>query len=305
MTSLFLALLFAVDVDLTSSWVTDADLERVGRMAGVTRLDLSQTKITDAGLERLKNLKELRELRLYYAEFLTEDGLAILKHFPQLERLDLRGTRVTSKVFEHIAHLKNLRALDLGFTEIIDDGFDQLTELPRLEKLVIGGNRLSGECLSLLLQIPSLRDLDVGGTQRVDSGLWGLALTEQNLERLGALTQLHRLNLAAATISDRGVDRPGHPEAERIDLPDLSALTALENLEYLDLTRQPVSAAALKSIERLPRLTELRLGLSRNLGDSAADVLLGMKNLRKVYLTGSRMSPEGLEKIQHLLTQSR
>jgi Leucine-rich repeat (LRR) protein len=305
MTVILLALLFAVDVDLTSTSVTDADLERVGRMAGITRLDLSQTKITDAGLERLKNLKDLRELRLYYAEHITEDGLAVLRNFPQLELLDLRGARVTSKIFEHISHLKNLRSLDLGFTEIIDDGFDHLLELPRLERLVIGGNRLNGECLSLLRQIRTLRDLDVGGTQRVDSGLWGLALTEANLERIGALTQLRRLSLAAATISDRGVDRPGHPEAERIDLPDLSALAGLANLEFLDLTRQPVSAATLKTIQHLPKLTELRLGLSRNLDDSAAEVLLGMKSLRRVYLTGSRMTPQGLDAIRNLLTQSR
>ncbi|MBL8234540.1 MAG: hypothetical protein JNL98_38940, partial [Bryobacterales bacterium] len=246
------------ELDLTSTWTTDADLARVGRMHTLERLDLSHTKITDAGLQHLKGLRNLRELSLYYAEYISEDGLAVLKHFPALERLNLRGARVTSKVFEHIAHLKNLRDLDVAFTEITDEGFDQLAGLEKLERLAIGGNRLTGECLQTLLQLPALRDLDVGGTQRVDSGLWGLALTDQNLVRLGRLTQLRRLSIAAATISDRGVDRPGHPEAERLSLDDLSPLRTLVNLEFLDLSRQPVSEAALKSIEGMPKLREIR-----------------------------------------------
>lgn len=245
-------------LDLTSSWITDADLARVGRQHSLERLDLAHTKITDAGLQHLSGLRNLRELSLYYAEYISEDGLAVLKQFPALQRLNLRGTRVGSKVFEHIAHLKELRELDLGFTEITDDGFDQLVGLEKLERLVIGGNRLTGECLQTLLQIPALRDLDVGGTQRVDSGLWGLALTDQNLSRIGRLRQLRRLSIAAATISDRGVDRPGHPEAERVSLDDLSPLRSLENLEFLDLSRQPVSDAALQSIAGMPRLREIR-----------------------------------------------
>lgn len=270
---LVLLMLFGTEereLDLTSSWVTDADLTRVGRMTSLERLDLGQTKVTDAGLQQLKGLANLRELSLYYAEYISEDGLAVLKNYPKLERLNLRGARVTSKVFEHVAALKNLRELDVSFTEIIDDGFDQLTSLEKLEKLSIGGNRLTGECLAFLKQMPALRDLDVGGTQRVDSGLWGLPLTDANLRRLGELKQLRRLSLRAATISDRGVDKPGHPEAERMELADLSALGSLTGLAYLDVTRQPITEAALKAIEGLPAWKELRYGPSKNLTGEAS-----------------------------------
>ncbi|MBL8211505.1 MAG: hypothetical protein JNK87_12365 [Bryobacterales bacterium] len=275
MITLSLALLLsAAEADLAHSWITDADLRRVARQADLTKLDLSGTKITDAGLQHLKTLKNIRELNLHYAEYISEDGLAVLKTFPQLEVLNLRGTRVTSKVFEHIAHLKNLRDLDLGFTEITDDGFEALLELPKLERLVIGGNRLTGECLNMLRQVSTLRDLDVGGTQRVDSGLWGLSLTDENLARLGALKQLRRLTLAAATISDRGVDRPGHPEAERADLRDLSALNRLQDLEYLDLSRQPITVESLRTLGVMPALQTLRVALCKKL----EAVELGVKN---------------------------
>lgn len=285
-----LFLLMAVDVDLSHSWITDADLVKIGRMRELERLDLSHTKVTDAGLQHLKDLRNVRELNLYYAEYISEDGLAFLKHWTKLEKLNLRGARITSKIFEHLAALPNLRDLDLAFTEITDEGFDQLLELPKLEKLAIGGNRLTGECLNVLRQIPTLRDLDVSGTQRVDSGLWGLSLTEENLARIGALKQLTRLNLSAATLSDRGVDRPGHPEAERTDLRDLSALQPLTNLEYLDLSRQPVTSATLKTIASLPRLHTLRLALCRKIDDTAIPVLKSMPQLRTVHSTGTQIT---------------
>lgn len=258
-----------VELDLTSSWATDADLARVGRLPHLKKLDLSETKVTDAGLRHLRGLKNVRDVSLYYAEYFTDDGLANLKGWTELERLNLRGSRVTSKAMEHIAHLKNLRELDLGFTEINDEGFEHLLGLEKLEKLSIGGNRLTGQCLLVLKQMAALRDLDVGGIQRVDSGLWGLPLTETNLARIGELKQLRRLTLAAATISDRGVDRPGHPEAERSELADLSALSGLAELEYLDLTRQPVTANALKGVAALPKLRELRVALSKGLDAGA------------------------------------
>ncbi len=292
-----LLIMMATEVNLSHSWITDADLVKIGRMHELERLDLSHTKITDAGLQHLKDLRNVRELHLYYAEYISEDGLAFLKYWTKLEKLNLRGARVTSKIFEHLAGLPNLRELDLAFTEITDEGFDQLLELPKLEKLAIGGNRLTGECLNVIRQIPTLRNLDVSGTQRVDSGLWGLSLTEENLARLGALKQLTHLNISAATLSDRGVDRPGHPEAERTDLRDLSALQSLTNLEYLDLSRQPVTAATLKTIATLPKLHTLRLGLCRKIDDTAVPVLKSMQQLRSVYTAGTQITAPAFQQL--------
>jgi len=288
MLPLLLFLLAETELDLTSQWVTDADMARVAQMRDLRKLDLAHTKITDSGLEHLKPLTGIRELSLYYAEYITDDGIAHLKGWKDLEILNLRGTRVTSKVFEHLAALPNLRQLDLGFTQIDDEGFDRLASLVHIERLGIGGNRLSGTCLPVLKLLPALRDLDAGGIQRVDSGLWGLALNEANLKRIGELTQLRRLSLSGATINDRGVDRPGHPEAERSVLPDLSALRTLRELEFLDLTRQPVSPEALRSLEGLPKLRELRLGLTPSVSEAQ---LPRIPALQRVYLNGSWISP--------------
>lgn len=292
---LLLPLLLMLPAD---RWVTDADLQRLAAQHSIQEVDLAETKVTNAGLQYLKNLTGVRGLNLYYAEYINEDGLAFLRNWHSLERLNLRGARVTSKIFEHLGGLRELRDLDLGFSEITDEGFEQLVELPKLERLVIGGNRLSGECLGFLRQIASLRDLDLGGTQRVDSGLWGVSLTDQNLGRIGELKQLRRLSLAGATISDRGVDKPGSPEAERSDLRDLSALRGLVNLEFLDLSRQLITAESLKTIAVLPKLRTLRLGLCRKLDDRAVPLLLAMQGLREVQITGSAMTADALAQLE-------
>jgi internalin A len=294
-----------IELDLTSSWVTDADLAKVAQLRSLKKLDLSHTKITDAGLEHLKPLQNAVELNCHYAESLTEDGVAHLKGWKNLEHLNLCGTKVTSRVFEHLAHLTSLRSLDLGFAQIDDEGFEHLTGLSHLEKLAIGGNRLNGSSLSFLKLLPALVDLDVSGIQRVDSGLWGLPLTDENLKRIGQLRQLRSLNLAGATLADRGIDRPGHPEAERRELRDLSQLAGLAHLERLDLTGQPVMKGALDSLAALPKLRELRLGLAAKLDDSAVPVLLSLKALRTLYISGAHLTPESLKKLEPLLAFRR
>lgn len=287
-----------VEVDLASTWITDADLERIGRLKALRKLNLAHTKITDTGVEHLKALENVAELNLYYAEYITDTALAHLKNWKRLEVLNLRGVRLTSQAFEHLAQLTGLRSLDIAFTEVEDDGFEQLSSLIKLESLALGGNRLSGTALSSLKLLPALRRLDAGGMQRVDSGRWGLALSESNLARLSELTELCALNLAGANLNDRGIDRPGNKLAERSELPDLSKLRSLRNLELLDLSRTPVLPAALSALRDLPKLRELRLGLTPRIDDSAVDTLIALKQVTTLHLGGSKITPEGIERLR-------
>jgi hypothetical protein len=83
----------------------------------------------------------------------------------------------------------------------------------------------------------------------------------------------------------------------------LTALAGLINLERLDLTRQPVTAEAISGLSALPKLQELRLGLARKLDDSAVPVLLSLKTLRKLYLAGTKLSPQSMEKLKGVSIQ--
>ena len=289
-----------VGVDLTSTWVTDADMATLGRYRKLRKLDLSHTQITGVGLEHLRELREVFELNLYYAEYVSDSGIAHLKDWTQLEHLNLRGTKVTSRVFDHVASLETLRSLDLAFTEVTDAGFENLASLPHLEKLAIGGNRILGPGLSLLKLLPALKHLDVGGIQRVDSGLWGIALNDSNMRRLGELTRLEVLKLNGANIADRGLDRPGHKLALRQELKSLPNIAGLVELRTLELNRTPLTSAALGVLRELPQLRHLSLEYAAQVDDKAIPVLLALKQLESLQLSGTRVTDDGLRQLASL-----
>jgi Leucine-rich repeat (LRR) protein len=282
-------------VSLSGSWITDPDLARISALGGLESLDLSQTRITDVGLEQLADLDGVRKLDLRFAEFVSDYGVAHLAEWDELEELDLRGTEIQSRVFEHLAKLVSLRRLDISHTRVTDEGCDELAKLERLEELSIGSNRLNGGCLISLRLLPTLKSLSVAGVQRVDSGIWGLALNAVNLERLGALNGLERLDLGGATITDIGSDKPGLPDAERKELGDLDLLAGLVDLRELDLSRQPVAAAELAVVAGFKKLRRLNLSQATRLGDEIVEIVNELPDLESLYLSGTALSDDGLQ----------
>src|SRR4029434_10450873 len=96
----------------------------------------------DERLEQLKSAPYIVDLNLYYAEQITDEGMAAVKNWKRLKRLNLRGTKNTDTKLEHLANVTTLESLDVGFAQITDVGLDRLTPLPNLKGLVIGGNKL-------------------------------------------------------------------------------------------------------------------------------------------------------------------
>ena len=162
-----------------------------------------------------------------------------------------------------------------------------MAELPALETLALGGNRISAAGLAQLRLLKNLRHLDLSGVQRVDSGEWGIVLNASTLGEIGGLTGLRSLSLAGATLNDTGADRPGLKESVRQTIEGMDRLGRLNKLETLDVSRLPLSAAALGSLAGLPRLRELRASLAPTLGEQAVPVLLRFPALSKVNLEGS------------------
>src|SRR5438270_8536703 len=87
-------------VDLRASWVTDTDLRKLLQLAYLNYLDLSLTRITDQGMQELKNATGIVELNLYFAEYVTDEGLAAIKAWKKLKRLNLNGTKVSDTTLE-------------------------------------------------------------------------------------------------------------------------------------------------------------------------------------------------------------
>lgn len=267
-------------VDLRHCWLTDPDLKRLAQMPKLQSIQLGYTKITDQGLEYLKPLVEVEVLDLYYAESITDAGLAHLKHWQHLKSLNVRGTKVTSTLFDHLVGMSELAELDVGFSRVNDDNFERLGELPNLRRLAIGGNKMSGVALPLLKLIPTLRELDVSGQQRTDSGLWSVLLSDANCDMIASLSELESLDLTDTAITDRGLLR----------------LAALKNLRRLRLARTKVTSKGVSGLKDLVHLRELNCAGVEGLDDAALSAVGGMPALEVLQVDGTHVSVSGLLK---------
>src|SRR6266567_708260 len=129
-------------VDLRASWVTDTDLRKLVQLPYLSYLDLSLTRITDQGMQELKNAPGIVDLNLYFAEYVTDEGLAAIKDWKKLQRLNVHGTKISDTTLDHIAGIASLVSVNAGSAMVTDVGLERLTSLPNLKELTIGGNEL-------------------------------------------------------------------------------------------------------------------------------------------------------------------
>ena len=115
--------------------VSDAACPSIARMRGLRFLDLSSTQVTAAGLQRLAGLSELEHLDLGFLD-LGDADLAVLAAFGNLRSLSLAyGRALSDAAIDTIEQLDQLQTLDLAAAEISPDAIDRLARLPRLGHL--------------------------------------------------------------------------------------------------------------------------------------------------------------------------
>ena len=127
-------------VMLFGSTISDADLAELAEseaLAGIKELNLGKTQISDDGLASLSNFSELEVLWLQFTA-ISDAGLAHVAETRQLRSLDLRDVPVTDKGMAHLAQLPNLDRVDLSGTKITDAGLVHLSELKSLRSLRLG-----------------------------------------------------------------------------------------------------------------------------------------------------------------------
>ncbi len=97
------------------SQITDASLDRLSQLDGISALLFFDTDITDAGLSRIKDFRGLTMLYLGQPK-VTDMGLANLKGATQLRVLNVRGTLITAAGLEHLKGLSQLQGATGGET---------------------------------------------------------------------------------------------------------------------------------------------------------------------------------------------
>jgi internalin A len=246
-----------IGLHLRGTWVTDTELLDVARLPKLVRLDLSHTRITDEGLLHLKPAKQIQDLNLFYAEQITDQGMAAIQDWKNLKRLNVRGTRIFDGTLAIVSGLTQLEALDIAYTQVTDNGLDSLVTLTQLKELSIGRSKLGKNALEVLHLLPTLEYLDLGGPHPGPGGYRA---------------------------------KPGTPMPE--DVP--RAISTLNQLRVLKLSYSQIGAEGLRTLATLDHVEKLSLEGSPHVDDQAVAELAKWKGLKYVDVQETNVTPQGV-----------
>jgi len=195
----------------------DDDLAYLEDATELEVLDLSGSAITDEGLAHLAGLTGLKKLSLARTD-VRRAGVKQLDKLVNLEYLDLHGTQVDGAVAYYFREMPNLRWLNLGRTRARDTTY--LPGLKALEHLCLGYTEVDDEGVEQLSRMTNLKALNLDGTP----------LTDAALEHLGKMKGLKELYLRRQWLGDEesqpaftveGAEklREALPECEIVGLP--------------------------------------------------------------------------------------
>ena len=258
-------------VDLRATWITDPDLRKLNQLPHLTRLDLSLTRVTDQGMQEIKNLPGIVDLNLYYAEYVTDEGLAAIKGWKKLRRLNVHGTKISDTTLEHIAGITTLEQLNIGSAMITDVGLERLTSMPNLKQLTMGGNKLGDAGLQALRQMPGLTYLDLNGRQGTDANIWANSMSDRGLDAILSLKELRELRVGCAFLG-----------------------VGVEGSRFATVSSISVTTLWLERMKSLPRLERLQLQGCNKVDDESLAVLAAFPALQQLDLKGTSVTEKGL-----------
>jgi internalin A len=253
-----------VGVNLRGTWVNDADMLSLAGMPDLETLDLSHTRITDEGMLRLKAAPKIRDLNLFYAEWITDQGLTAIREWRHLKRLNVRGTRIYDGTLEIVSHIVGLEALDIAHTSVTDNGLDYLITLVNLKELSLGRGRLSNASLEILKMLPTITYLDLSGARPAPPDMPGRAaarqgIPEASLRAIAELKELRVLKLGYSAIGAEGlrilgtvatIEKLGLEGCRRINDDAAAELAKWKALKYLDVQDTEVTQAGVDALKK-------------------------------------------------------
>jgi N-acyl-D-aspartate/D-glutamate deacylase/Leucine-rich repeat (LRR) protein len=216
---------------LTNINVQDKGLTHLKDLPNLKELRLTQTRVKGSSLAPFTNL---RKLDLDYSTF-ADEGMQYLVNMKQLTHLSLRDTLVSDAGLKHISGLTNLIALDLYGAPVTDAGVKHLAALKKLQKLNLLGASISDEGLDVIASLPALEELNLYRSQ----------ITNAGLSKLRGLPHLRSLDLRYTRVTRGGIEdfRRARPNAE-IEFQDTAAQLGAAELRQtrpVDATEKAVA----------------------------------------------------------------
>jgi len=100
-------------------WLKETNMGQKPSLAiRLLKVDGKGAELTDTGLQHLRNLPYLSDLKLNYCRFISDAAIEHIVTNPVLERLELQGTQVTLNGVRQLTVLKRLQYLDVSQTQV-------------------------------------------------------------------------------------------------------------------------------------------------------------------------------------------
>jgi hypothetical protein len=254
--------------------------------------------MTDAVLGRLVELEHVTRLSLGGSRELTDDGLLQLARMPQLEHLELSeypGGKLTDRGLEVLRHLPDLKTFDMTWQAgITDTGVANLRFCEQIEAVNLMGSPTGDGAIEALQGKPKLRHFS-SGRLVTDRGL-------PFFHNFPLFREWH-----GGEIDPDAKEPPPNAGRLLLDGPitndGLATLAGLEGIFDFDLFWHvtEVTAEGFTHLVRLPNL--LSLGCDGKLsGDEAMRHIAAMPRLRRLRAQESVATEDGFVALSHSKT---
>ncbi len=254
--------------------VNDAWLANLVGQTTLTNLDLANCDVRGSGLAHVGRLGHLRRLNLTLTP-VTDDSLAALAGLTQLQVFSLASTHCTGRGFRALGALGELRNLNFHYTPVDDEGLREISRLTQLERIEIVHTQFTDAGAVHLAKITGLRRLQLGSRKATGAAVAAVA----------KLPALRELDLHDGQASAEGVRHAA-------GIPSLRVLRVYG----------AIGDAGAAPLSRLVGLEELVVP-SCGLTDVSVETLITLKNLRRITLSGNKLSEEAVSRLRTALTR--
>lgn len=194
---------------------------------------------------------------------------------------------VTEAMLKDLARFKKLEMLSAGLngTPAVLNGLAGISSLTSLRVRFI---RPEGFSLKPLARLTGLKALAIQTTQANTSGMPAVLvrqegrITDADLKELTALTNLEILDLRNSQVTDAG----------------LPTFADFPNLEVLDLSFSKVTDAGLAELLKAKKLKTLLLSNNVNIGNRGVQTLAAHPSLERVWVKDTMVTEQGIQDAQ-------
>ena len=249
----------------------------------ISEVSLARTWATDNDVELVAQIKTIRKLDLSFT-YVTDRGIKQLQQLRQLEDLNLDTAElVTDASMATLRGSTALRRLKVRGVDITDAGMPYVGEMTGLRSLDLSYTMLEDVGLEHLPSLSELEELKLGGDM----------ITGINLNFLKLLPKLKRLSFTG--VQRRNAGACWTPRITDLDLETISLLSGLEELDLglgigLGMGGKPAAAGG----------GNCRLTGGLQITDLGLAKLGKLKNLKRLNVSGARLTPEGIRVLQGL-----